>query len=164
MPRLFLLRHAKSSWDDPSLTDHDRPLAPRGERAAGLMGEHLRSSGIEPALVLCSSAVRTRQTLEGLGLAGDTRIEPGLYAASEETLLERLRQLPLELESAMLIGHNPGLEELTLILAGEGRHLHRVHRKFPTGALAMLEFDGEWRTLRPHAARLTDFVRPKDLT
>jgi phosphohistidine phosphatase len=163
MPVLYLLRHAKSSWDDPSLADRDRPLAPRGERAAELMGEHVRTIGISPALVLCSPAVRARETLDGLGAGWDARIEPGLYGASEGDLLDRLRKLGVEVESAMLIGHNPALEELTLMLGGSGADLGKIHKKFPTGALATLEFDGDWSSLRPHAARLTSFVRPKDL-
>ena len=163
MHTLYLLRHAKSSWDDPALADHDRPLAPRGERAAGTMGEHMRSSEISPSLVLCSSAVRARQTLERTSIEGDVRIERGLYGASESDLLETLRRLPPEVESAMLIGHNPAMQELALMLAAEGPELRRIHGKFPTGALATLEFDGDWSALGPHAARLVDFVRPKDL-
>jgi phosphohistidine phosphatase len=163
MPRLYLLRHAKSSWDDPSLADRERPLAPRGRRATDMMGEHLRSSGIEPSIVLCSPAVRARETLAGLGVEWEARSEPGLYGASEGDLLARLRQLGDEVESALLIGHNPALEELTLMLAGQGAALGKVHKKFPTCALATLEFDGDWSSLRPHAARLTSFVRPKDL-
>jgi phosphohistidine phosphatase len=163
MPLLYLLRHAKSSWDDPSLADRERPLAPRGQRAADMMGEHLRASGIAPAMVLCSPATRARQTFEGLGVDWDAVVEPGLYGASEGDLLDRLRKLAVELESALLIGHNPALEELTLMLAGEGRELRKVHKKFPTCALATLEFDGDWSSLRPHAARLIAFVRPKDL-
>jgi phosphohistidine phosphatase len=163
MPVLYLLRHAKSSWDDPSLSDRDRPLAPRGIRAADLMGEHLRSAGIEPTVVLCSPAARARETLAGLGVAWDALFEPELYGASEGGLLERLRKLDVSVDSALVIGHNPALEELTLMLAGSGAALGKVHKKFPTGALATLDFDGDWSSLRPHAARLTSFVRPKDL-
>jgi phosphohistidine phosphatase len=163
MPVLYLLRHAKSSWDDPSLADRNRPLAPRGLRAADLMGEHLRASGIEPAVVLCSPAMRARETLSGLGMDWEAQFEPGLYGASEGDLLARVRHLGDEVESAFLIGHNPALEELTLMLAGSGAALGKVHKKFPTCALATLAFDGDWSSLRPHAARLTSFVRPKDL-
>jgi phosphohistidine phosphatase len=163
MPTLYLLRHAKSSWDDPSLADHERPLAPRGQRAADLIGEHLRSAGIAPGVVLCSSAARARETLERVAPDGEVRIEDELYGASERELLERLHQLPAELDSAMLIGHNPALQELTLMLAAEGPELRRVHRKFPTAALATLAFDGDWSGLRLDAARLVEFVRPRDL-
>ena len=163
MPTLYLLRHTKSSWDDLDLHDHSRPLAPRGRQAAARMGDHIRDSGISPALVLCSTAVRARETYEGLGLEGPVEFEDGLYGASEGELLERLRRLPPEVASAMLIGHNPSLQELTLMLAREGNGLSRIHHKFPTGALATLEFEGDWSALAPHGAALTGFVRPKEL-
>jgi phosphohistidine phosphatase len=164
MSTLYLLRHAKSSWDDPSLADHERPLAPRGERAATAMGEHMRSSEISPALVLCSSAVRARQTLERASIEGEVRVDDGIYGASEGDLVAILRGLPAEVESAMMIGHNPAMQELALMLAAEGPELRRIHGKFPTGALATLEFDGAWSALGPHSARLVEFVKPKDLS
>jgi phosphohistidine phosphatase len=157
MPRLYLLRHAKSSWDDPELPDHDRPLAPRGRKAVRAMRSHLVSAGVAPSLVLCSSALRARQTLDGVAPGGELRIEAELYGASARSLLERVRALPAHVESVMLIGHNPGMQELSLLLAGEPRE------KFPTGALATLEFDGSWADLEPGAARLEAFVRPRDL-
>ena len=163
MPRLFLLRHAKSSWDDPGLSDHDRPLAARGRHAAELMREYLSSAGVAPSLVLCSSAVRARETLERVAPEGELRIEGDLYGAEEHDLLERVRLLPSHLESAMLIGHNPGMQELALLLAGEGEGLAQLHEKFPTGALVTLAFDEDWDALGPGAARLEAFVRPKDL-
>ena len=165
MRQLFLLRHAKSSWDDPGLADHDRPLAPRGRRAAKLIARHLADEGIEPALVLCSSSVRTRETLDRLGLADHVavEVEPRLYAASESELLDRLREVNDDVESVMLIGHNPGIEELALALAGSGEDLDAVARKFPTAALATLEFDGPWSDLGPGDAELTAFVKPKQL-
>jgi phosphohistidine phosphatase len=150
--RLYLLRHAKSSWDDPGLADHDRPLAPRGRRAAKAMAKHLRDERIEPALVLCSSAVRARETLERVDPAGEVRIEPELYAANADELLDRLRRVSSDVESVMLIGHNPAMQELA-----------RIEHKFPTGALATLTFDGDWSDLRPGAAELAAFVRPKQL-
>jgi phosphohistidine phosphatase len=167
MKRLFLLRHAKSSWDDPGLADEDRPLAPRGRRAATLIAEWLGRERVSPALVLCSSATRARETLEriapALGEGVRVQIEPGLYAASERHLLERLRAVQEGVESLMLIGHNPGLEELALRLAGRGEKLADVRRKYPTGALATLEFNGRWSELGPEEAELTDFVTPKQL-
>jgi phosphohistidine phosphatase len=165
--QLLLLRHAKSSWEDPGLPDHDRPLAPRGHRAAELMAEHLRRAGVAPALVLCSPARRTRETLEliasGIGEQVRVEFEGELYAASGQSLLERVRALDDEVESAMLIGHNPGLEQLALSLARGGEKVAQVERKYPTGALATLEFAGRWRELRPGSAKLVDFVRPKQL-
>jgi phosphohistidine phosphatase len=166
--RLLLLRHAKSSWEDAGLSDHERPLAPRGRRAAKLIAEHLRRESVAPALVLCSSARRTRETLEriapALGERMDAHIERELYAASEERLLERVRALDEGVESVLLIGHNPGVERLALDLAGSGDKLAEVRRKYPTGALATLEFTGPWRELRPGTAKLADFVTPKQLT
>ena len=154
MSRLYLLRHAKSSWKDASLDDHDRPLAPRGKRASKAIGRYLRDHDIEPELVLCSSAKRARQTLERLGPAGlDARIEPELYGAGSHDLLMRLRAVPADVASVLLIGHNPGMQDLARLLAG-------LDDKFPTAALATLECDG-WRTLEH--AELIDYVRPRDL-
>jgi phosphohistidine phosphatase len=164
---LYLLRHAKSSWDDPGLADHDRPLAPRGERAATTMAEHLRDEGIAPALVLCSSSRRTRETLERIASAvgdeADVEFERELYAASAQQLLDRLRDVDDDVESVMVIGHNPGIEQLALSLAGEGERLADMRRKYPTAALATIEFDGPWSELEPGGARLADFVKPKEL-
>jgi phosphohistidine phosphatase len=167
MKRLFLLRHAKSSWDDAELVDHDRPLAPRGRRAVKLIAEHLGREGVTPALVLCSSARRTRETLQrvapALGQGLSVEIERELYAASEQRLLERLRAVEDGVESLMLIGHNPGVEQLALSLAGSGQNLAGLRRKYPTGALATLEFSGHWGDLQPGRAELIDFVTPKQL-
>jgi phosphohistidine phosphatase len=167
MKQLFLLRHAKSSRDDPELVDHDRPLAPRGRRAVTLIAEHLGRERVTPALVLCSSARRTRETLEriapALGEGIPVQVERELYAASEQRLLERLRAVEDGVESVLLIGHNPGVEQLALSLAGSGAKLARVRRKYPTGALATLQFSGPWSKLRLRSAKLTNFVTPKQL-
>src|SRR5262245_58948257 len=123
MQRLYLLRHAKSSWKDPDLADHDRPLARRGRRASGAIAAYLRERDIEPELVLCSSARRTRETLERLEpVLGSpaVRIEPELYAAGASALLERLRRVPDAVGSVMLIGHNPGMEDLAIDVARPG--------------------------------------------
>ena len=117
MHTIYLLRHAKSSWADPSLPDRERPLAPRGRRDAKRIASHLREGRVEPELVLCSSAARASQTLElvrrALG-AATVRLEDGLYAASAEELLERLRTVPEDVASVLLIGHNPGLQDVAL--------------------------------------------------
>jgi phosphohistidine phosphatase len=166
--RLYLLRHAKSSWDEPTLADSDRPLAPRGRRAAKLMASHLGRKGISPELVLCSPARRTRQTLKriapALGKKADVRIEPRLYAASDAILLEELHELPDQVNSVLLIGHNPGIQDLALSLARPGSESLRVRNKFPTAALATLEFDGRWRELAAGSAELVSFVKPKELS
>jgi phosphohistidine phosphatase len=167
MRRAFLLRHAKSSWKEGGLADHDRPLAPRGWKAAKLLREHLRREAVAPAVVLCSSARRARETLEGIApaLAKDVpvRIERELYTASEQRLLERLRALDDDLDSVLVIGHNPALERLALTLSGGGEPLDALRRKYPTGALATLELAGSWSELASGSAELTDFVTPKGL-
>jgi phosphohistidine phosphatase len=167
---LYLLRHAKSSWDDPTLADHDRPLAPRGRRASHAIAGHLRAERITPALVLCSTSTRTRQTLERIGRGFDEavhvhrEIEAGLYGSSSEELLMRLHDVPGDVDSVMLIGHAPALPELASSLAGGGARLDQLREKFPTAALATLTFRGAWHELAPGGARLAGFVRPRDLT
>jgi phosphohistidine phosphatase len=160
---LYLLRHAKSSWDDPALADYERPLAPRGRRDAKRMADHFRAGGIEPDFVLCSGAERTRQTLELIGLTSPTMIDPLLYAASAEQLLDRVRAIPDEIASAMLIGHNPGLHDLALGLASAGEELDRLKAKFPTAALATLSTETTWTRLAPGDAVLAAYVVPKQL-
>lgn len=166
MKRLYLLRHAKSSWDDPSLDDHDRPLARRGRRATKLIAEHLQRERIAPSLVLCSSALRTRETLERVLPEldpADGRVERRLYGASAEELLARLREVPSGVDSVMLVGHQPAIQELALRLAGAGSELDRVRQKFPTAALATLAVAGDWCGLDAGAAKLVAYVRPKEL-
>lgn len=166
--RLWLLRHAKSSWDDPGLDDRDRPLAPRGERAADQMRDYIAAAGIRPALVLCSSALRTRQTLArvlpALGPELEVRIEPSLYTFDAEPLLDRSRAIPEGLASAMLIGHNPAIQELAVGLASTGDRLDQLAQKYPTGALAEIEFPaGSWNEVGTTPGKLTRFVVPREL-
>jgi phosphohistidine phosphatase len=166
MHRLLLLRHAKSSWDDPSLADRDRPLAPRGHRAAARMANHLRSDVPRPDLVLCSPALRTRETLDRMSNAfGDAEVvvDDELYGAGEGELLERLRAVDDRFETVAVIGHNPGIHDLAIALAGSGAELDRMEAKFPTGALAVLAFDRLWRDVSPGGGLLEAFVTPKDL-
>ena len=163
---LYLLRHAKSSWDDPALADHERPLAPRGRRDAKRVAEHLRALGVEPGLVLCSTSARTRETLEFLlpALGASTVLyEDGLYGASRDELLARVHRVPDEVASLMLIGHNPGMEDLALGLASSGDELDRVRAKFPTAALATLTIATSWNRLAPGGAVLESYVVPKQL-
>jgi phosphohistidine phosphatase len=165
--RLYLLRHAKSSWDDDVLRDRDRPLAPRGRRATRRIASWARKHNVRPKLVVSSSAVRARETLKGVlpGLGEpEVWIEITLYAASVDTLLERVRALPDDAEEAMLVGHNPGLGELLLLLAEPGKLRRRAETKVPTGALATLEADVErWVDLEPGGAQLVSFVVPRQL-
>jgi phosphohistidine phosphatase len=163
---LYLLRHAKSSWADPTLADRERPLAARGRRDAKRIAKHLRRLGCEPELVLCSSAARTRETLELLRPAVGTAtvlFEEELYAASRDELLARLRRVPDAVASVLLIGHNPGLHQLALTLASAGDELERLEAKFPTAALATLAAATTWSRLAPADATLTAYVAPKQL-
>ena len=166
MHTLFLLRHAKSSWADSTLPDAERPLAPRGRRDAKLIAEHLRRLGIEPELILCSTAVRTRETLDVIRPAlpnSELALAQDLYAAGADELLARIRQVPATVESVLVIGHNPGLHELALVLASTGDELDRLEAKLPTAALATLALASTWRQVAPGDATLAAYVVPKQL-
>jgi phosphohistidine phosphatase len=167
---VYLLRHAKSSWEDASVPDHDRPLAPRGRRAAHKVADHLRRAGIAPAIVLCSTARRASETLDAILPAfhppPEVRREEALYGASAEELVHRLRGIPASVPSALLIGHNPGIQSAALLLAGSGNQalVARLRDKMPTGGLATLELDREWTAAADGAARLVAFVVPRELS
>jgi phosphohistidine phosphatase len=164
MKRVYLLRHAKSSWKHPELPDHDRPLAGRGKRAAKAIAKHIRAQQFVPELVLCSTARRARETLERLEPAlgrAPVRLERELYGASARELLARLRGLPDDVGSVLVIGHNPGIRELAVELAGSAPELAG---KFPTATLATLAFHGAvWGELGPQATELVELSRPRDL-
>jgi phosphohistidine phosphatase len=159
MPALYLMRHAKSSWKESGISDHDRPLNGRGRKAAKAMGAYLREQRVKPELVLCSSATRARQTFERLEPLGarEVHIERELYGADAPTLLARLRDVPASAASVMLIGHNPGMEDLAGVLA------QLETEKFPTGALAILEFEQPWGSLEKDGAKVVAFVKPREL-
>lgn len=169
MKVLYLLRHAKSSWDDPYLPDRDRPLAPRGRRAARKVADHLRRVGIAPEFVLCSTARRATETLDAilpaLEPAPEVQLEEDLYLASSEDLVHRLHEIPAPAPSVLLIGHNPSIQSAALVLArGDDQTLvARLRDKMATGALATLELDGEWSGAAAGAARLVSFVVPREL-
>jgi phosphohistidine phosphatase len=171
MRQLLLLRHAKSSWEDANLTDHDRPLDAEGQSAAHAMRSAIARLGLAPQLVLVSSARRTRETLELLEpLPGSPRIQRSsdLYLASPRQILDSLADVSAETSSILVIGHNPGLHDLAMLLAGAhamsiGRQgSKRLARGFPTAALAEFAIAGDWRNL-PDGARLTRFLTPYDL-
>jgi phosphohistidine phosphatase len=165
MHTLYLLRHAKSSWDEPGLRDRERPLAPRGRRDAKRIAKHLVEHGVEPELVLCSDAKRTRETLELLRRALESatvEIEDGLYGASADELLGRIRLVPDSVASVLLIGHNPGIQDLALTIGSGGKELERLEAKFPTAALATFSLQ-EWSRLSRASAVLEAFVVPKQL-
>ncbi|HUI21228.1 MAG TPA: phosphohistidine phosphatase SixA [Methylocella sp.] len=166
MKFLYLLRHAKSNWQDPALSDHDRPLSKRGQRAAKIMAAYLKRSKIAPDLVICSTALRAQQTLDPIAKAIDPPkviLEREIYRGTQETLQEQLRDLPESVKSVLLIGHNPALHDLARELAKDDLNqlLPSDGEKFPTGAMASFRFDGAWKGLEPHGAALVSFVTPK---
>jgi phosphohistidine phosphatase len=163
--RLHLLRHAKSAWDDPMQSDHDRPLAPRGRRAVNLLHTYVRECQVAPQLVLCSTARRTVDTVQAVDPGGEISLEPRLYGASAEELLNRLHQVDDALDQVMVVGHNPALQMLVLKLVADARNpdLNEIRRKFPTGALVTLSFEGSWADLAPAGAELSACVQPKAL-
>jgi len=165
---LLLLRHAKSSWSNPSLQDFDRPLNARGETAAGGIGGWLQESGQVPELVLSSTARRAAETWAGVAEAledpPEVRWDPSLYLAEPDHLLDRIRALPASVGSAMLVGHNPGMEDLARSLArkGDPAALHNLRVKYPTGGLAIITFDVDrWQDVAPRTGRLELFRTPR---
>jgi phosphohistidine phosphatase len=169
MLSLLLLRHAKSSWDDPALADFDRPLARRGEEAALRMGAYMAAQELAPDLILCSTAKRARQTLEivlrRLGADLPTRFADGLYLATPAALLACLGKGGGG-QRVMIVGHNPGMHRLAVTLAqrGDGKSLRALAAKFPTAALAVLTFEAPgWSKIAQGGGRLALFMTPKRL-
>lgn len=164
---LALVRHAKSSWAHEGLADRERPLTPRGRKAARRLGSHLQELGVRPDVVLCSPAVRARQTLDLLvpGLPEDVEVlvEEELYGAGEADVLRRLRLLPARVGAAMVVGHNPATQELAARLTPAGADRERVLDHFPTAALAILVLrEGGWEQLGEGGADLVAFVMPRE--
>ncbi len=171
MKRLFLLRHAKSAWDDPTLADHNRPLAARGRQAATRMGRFLRAEGTGIERILCSPARRAAETLAAVlaELASTPPVETqdALYLGGPNALLAAIQSLPNGIDRAMIVAHNPDLHELAvaLIRAGAAEPRRALAEKFPTGALAILEFPGgAWSEVMPGTGTLLALVRPRDLS
>ena len=164
--RLLLIRHAKSSWDDASLADRERPLAGRGRKAAERMGAHLQNEGLRPDVVLCSPSRRTRETLELLEFSGAevTHLDE-LYGGSAHDLLASAREVRDDAEVVAVVGHNPGVQDLSIELARDdaAEEAVRLRQKFPTCAVAMFDVDGAWRDVATGRVRLASFVVPKDL-
>lgn len=168
MKTLTLLRHAKSGWDAPVARDFDRRLNARGRKAARAMGREMKRLGLGFDLILASPAARIAETLtelaQGYGGAVATDFDEHIYLASVETLLEIVRAADDAHERLLIVGHNPGMEQLALLLAGGGALRDRIAAKYPTGALAELRFDGPgWRDVTAGAGRLERFIRPRDL-
>lgn len=170
MRELLLFRHAKSSWDEPGVPDHDRDLAPRGRKAAPKMGRLLAREELIPDLVLCSTATRARRTLE---LAAAELPRPvavkqlaSLYLAPPSLLLRILRRQPDAVMRLMIVGHNPGLHHLALALLADPEEASKtgLMEKFPTAALARIALPiAHWSELRPAQGRLLAFFRPRAL-
>ncbi|MEO1192170.1 MAG: histidine phosphatase family protein [Pseudomonadota bacterium] len=170
--QLLLLRHAKSSWRDPSLADHDRPLNRRGRGAAALMGIYLLEKDLLPDLVLCSTALRTQETWQRLdkavgSMSVDIRMDRRLYHATPRDILLVVSKAPESAKRVMVIGHNPGLEQLAMQLSGsrsDGASLADMQVKYPTGALACFQVDASgWTSIGEHNCRLTSFTVPAKL-
>jgi phosphohistidine phosphatase len=170
MLTLSLLRHAKSSWKDTSIPDKDRPLATRGTVEAPLMGKAMAKRGLEPDLVLCSSARRTRDTLE-LALP-ELKTEPkilyedGLYHGTPAEMLAILRGIAANASQVLLVGHNPELHTFAFDLIGSGpNHLkHRLETKLPTAGLVVMRFPaGAWHDVAVNTGKLELFLTPKDV-
>ena len=172
MRQLLLMRHAKSSWDDPKLSDHARPLNVRGRAAAVTMRRVLRDLGLAPDMVLVSSARRTLQTLEALEPWDDTPLVEALdalYLADRAQLLKVLNGVSETTRSILVLGHNPGLHELAVALVGaaamtlDNPHTRRLADGFPSGALAEFAVAGGWSGLAEGGGRLLRFIAPRDL-
>jgi len=160
MKTLLILRHAKSAWDESGVPDHDRPLNKRGKRDAPRMGRVLRDEDLVPDLILSSTAKRARRTAqlaaEACGYEGEIEVDEGLYLAGPEDYLEALHGVPDQMERVMLVGHNPGLEELLEALTGEAQAL-------PTAALAEIELSIEhWQQVEAAEGRLVGLWLPRE--
>ncbi len=171
MRTLSLLRHAKSSWDDPTEPDHSRTLNPRGKRDAPRMARFMRNQGLLPDLVLCSDAVRTQETLRLVMAewgedAPKAVLNAALYHAEAPGIIKVLGKVDATVQHCLVIGHNPGMHALALALAdtGEPQALSDVSARFPTAALAVFDLKIEsWSKVRPATGRLRLFVTPKTL-
>jgi phosphohistidine phosphatase len=170
MKQLTLLRHAKSSWDDQSLEDFNRPLNVRGWKAARRIGRELKDHGMHFDVVLASTAARVRETIDGVqekyDFGAPIQFEQRIYEASEAILLELVRSLPETAGSALLVGHNPGLERLIVELTHDDDMglRHRVIGKFPTAGLAAIRLPAEhWRNVEAGSGKIVDLIFPKEL-
>jgi phosphohistidine phosphatase len=158
---LLLLRHAKSDWGDSSLRDFDRPLADRGKRDAPRMGRALKDRGPVPDLIVSSPAARAKATAEAAiksgGFSASLQFDEGIYGASTSELMRIVRHLPDESSSVLMVGHNPGFEELVYRLSG-------AHERMTTAALAAIEFPVErWEDVEDGQGKLLWFLTPKQL-
>ncbi|CAA2139352.1 histidine phosphatase family protein [Hyphomicrobium sp. ghe19] len=168
MLSLALLRHAKSSWDAKDIDDFDRALNDRGRAAAPVMGGVLKELHFAPEQILCSPAKRTRETLSLITpyvKDAEVTFDDQLYLTGPDTLLARLKTVPVGIQRVLMIGHNPGMHGLALMLAGTGdaKSISRLEDKFPTAALATFTFPQvTWRDLTPASGHLEAFITPRD--
>lgn len=161
MKTLFLLRHAKSSWKDETLADFERPLNSRGKRTTQTLSAFFTKERVNPDLILSSCAVRARQTIEAILRSGklrnELRFDERIYEATAERLFDVISEVEKAVQSVMIVGHNPGLEELLAFLTGESKTM-------PTGALAKITFkDSNWNSIGPGKGTLEWLVKPKEL-
>lgn len=169
MKQLTLLRHAKSGWDDPGQRDFDRALNAKGRRAARTMGEYGRREGLAWDHVVSSPAVRCTETLDGFWDGFGKTLKPlwdrRIYLASCVTLLDVVNEAPADADHVLMCGHNPGLEDLVLMLVPDDGEAMRdvLETKFPTGSIAVVEFAGSWSELAAGKGKLARFARPRDL-
>jgi phosphohistidine phosphatase len=170
MKTLTLLRHAKSGWDDAVQRDFDRPLNRRGRRAARTVGREMRAQGLEFDRVIASPAVRVIETLadvsEGYGRAIEPEYDERIYLALTSTLLELVQATEDGIQRLLLVGHNPGLESLAVLLSREGEDPLReeIAVKYPTGTVAEIAFPVDsWREVTEGSGRIQRFIRPRDL-
>ena len=169
MKKIILLRHAKSSWKHAGLSDHERPLNKRGRNAAPVIGDWLNRNGHTPDVILCSTAIRTQDTVERLGLSTDLdsalMLQSALYHAAPDDLLTALKALEDTHQSAMIVAHEPGLSSFSGMLAKTaGTHCVAAYEHFPTAAAAIFEADiKRWSELAYCSARFADFVMPRHL-
>lgn len=172
MKTLYFLRHAKSDWSDMSLPDYERPLNGRGRRACVKIGLNLQRMDVCPERVLCSTATRAQETIERVMSAGDhswpVTSEASLYGAGADRILSLIRQQPDDCSSLLLVGHNPGFQDLVVGLSGEEAEdglIARAARKLPTGAFAEIAFaEDSFRQVGLGSGCLRQFIKPKDKT
>ena len=172
MKTLYFLRHAKSDWSDMSLPDYERPLNERGRRACVKIGLNLQRMAISPDRVLCSTATRAEETLERVMSAGDhtwpVTSESSLYGAGADRILSLIRQQADDYSSLLLVGHNPGFQDLVIGLSGEEAEaglINRATKKLPTGAFAAISFsEDSFRQIGLGSGCLQQFIKPKDKT
>ena len=170
MKTVTLFRHAKSGEkDNPRIDDFDRPLSDRGLKSAPKMGAAMRDHHLRPDLILCSPSVRTRQTLtlasaEAWDDPPKTRFDERLYEASAQTILDVLKEVRAGVHHVMIVGHNPGMQDLAVMLAVDGRERQHLKDKLPTAAVVTLEFDEKrWKDLQPATGHVALYITPNTL-